>query len=90
MFDSYTVYLERLGTWCGHYRLEKVLRHDRIRTSYLGVGPEEQLFEIQIFEESQYVSRTVHEAIESYIKALRTNPVPGTLRIVDAGYASDD
>jgi serine/threonine protein kinase len=39
MFDSDTLYLERLGSACGVYRLERVLCHDQVRTSYLAVEP---------------------------------------------------
>ncbi|CAN5185659.1 hypothetical protein BH10CYA1_BH10CYA1_41080 [soil metagenome] len=89
MFDTHTVYLERLGTHCGRYRLEKVLRHDRIRTCYLAVGPDEQLFEVQFFEETYYLSRSVHESIDSYIAALQQNVQTNTLSIVDFGYGRD-
>ncbi|MBI2812599.1 MAG: hypothetical protein HYX67_17475 [Candidatus Melainabacteria bacterium] len=63
MFDTHNLYLERLGVQCGPYRLEKVLRHDRIRTCYLAVGPDDQLFEIQFFEENYYLSTAAHESI---------------------------
>lgn len=88
MFDTHTMYLERLGTKCGDYVLEKVLRHDRIRTCYLAVGNDAQSYEIQLFEESYYWSNSVHDSIEAYVAALHQQALPKTLAIVDSGYGS--
>ncbi len=89
MFDTYTLYLERLGTQCGSYRLEKVLRHDQIRTCYTAVGPDEQLFEVQVFEESFYLPTSIHKSIGTYVEALQQNVQANTLEIVDLGCAKD-
>ncbi len=88
MFDTQTMYLERLGTMCGDYLLEKVLRHDRIRTCYLAIGPDQQLYEIQLFEESYYWSNSVHQSIDTYVAALQQKVPTKTLAIVDFGHAS--
>ncbi|MBS1953710.1 MAG: protein kinase [Cyanobacteria bacterium SZAS-4] len=88
MFDTHIMYLERLGTKCGVYQLEKVLRHDRIRTCYLAVGPDDQFYEVQLFEEGFYWSKSVHQSINDYVAALQHKGITKTLDIVDSGYGS--
>lgn len=88
MFDTHTTYLERLGTKCGNYLLERVLRHDQIRTCYLAVGPDDRLYEIQIFEESFYWADSVHASIDSHVATLQIKTLKNTLDVVDFGYGS--
>lgn len=87
MFDSDTIYLERLGSECGAYRLERVLCHDRIRTLYLAVDHDQKQFNIQLFHESFYASATAHKVIESYVSRLQEMHLVGSQEILEVGFA---
>jgi serine/threonine protein kinase len=87
MFDTDTLYLERLGTKCGRYQLDKVLAHDSIRTCYQVSGPEQDQYELQLFQEGFYAGESVHSSIETFVRSLQQKLPDSLLRIVDVGFS---
>lgn len=85
MLDNDTRYLERLGTQCGDLRLEKVLRHDSIRTVYLGTGEDQKFFEVHIFEESFCQADSVYSSIASYVNGLKQTAPDSTEPVISHG-----
>lgn len=90
MLDNDTRYLERLGTQCGAIRLEKVLRHDNVRSIYQGLNADQQFCEVHIFEESFYQAESVHSSIATYIEGLQQTAPESTQPVISYGSTSYD
>lgn len=89
MFDTATLHLEKLGSRCGSYRLERVLHHDTIRTTYVAASADQVMYELHLFQENYYAAETVHGAIEDYVKTLQKELPEHVQKIVDVGFSDD-